>query len=427
MKNKKIIGAALAATMFVSAACGLVACDKDAATNGPVVTPPGPVVNTDKVYTVTFEAGTGATLNGASTLKTDKNGIVQGTVPTASKTDHTFTGWSLQGGAATLDLKTHAFKDNTTVYASFVPVQQGETGVYTITFNYGEGSGTPASAQTANGTLSDLPTPTAPDGKTFDAWYTGENGTGTKVTTSHPFSAPTTIYANYTGGGTPVGNKNGLYKNGTLVAEFAEETAEYGSEKQYGATGVMLSAGDELIIKIDGQQLTHTVGVLELWLGTEFNPHGVYLDQTTGIFKIKAGATRAFNIHARYFTSDNVCWSIDFTDGLTDTLQVGGAYLVGDNFENASWLLVTDLYIDPVAGLVVTFNSNSQFKVCSCKSEDPDKGRDWIYNDGNKYREEGGSYLNLSGINDSDNGKASGTHTYKITIEDGVVVFTLIS
>ncbi|MDE6029600.1 MAG: InlB B-repeat-containing protein [Clostridiales bacterium] len=82
---------------------------------------------------------------------------------------------------------------------------------YTITFVYGEGTGTPATAKTGtDGKLSTLPTPTAPANKKFDAWYTQATG-GAKVTTNTTFKTNTSIYARYTDNGTTPPNPTGEY------------------------------------------------------------------------------------------------------------------------------------------------------------------------------------------------------------------------
>lgn len=193
MKKSKLLAAALAATMFATAACGLVACDKDAgglATS----TPDGPNTPAGKTYTVTFDAD-GGTLTGSKTLKTNTEGIVQGTAPTAAKADNTFKGWTLtKGTTTTITFSSQKFTKDTTVYAVYTP--NGSSVEYTITFVYGEGTGSPASAETEGGMLTTLPTPVAPLGKKFDGWFTSATG-GSKVSTSTPFSANGSIYAQY--------------------------------------------------------------------------------------------------------------------------------------------------------------------------------------------------------------------------------------
>lgn len=77
---------------------------------------------------------------------------------------------------------------------------------YTVTLNVGAGTlaGT-TTLTTVNGKLATLPTPTAPEGKTFKGWYTAATD-GTKVTTDYKFTGETktvTIYAIYEDEATP--------------------------------------------------------------------------------------------------------------------------------------------------------------------------------------------------------------------------------
>ena len=66
---------------------------------------------------------------------------------------------------------------------------------YAITFDANGGSVSPSSAQTKNGKLESLPTPTR-GGYDFLGWYTEETG-GEKVTTETVFTNDTTIYAHW--------------------------------------------------------------------------------------------------------------------------------------------------------------------------------------------------------------------------------------
>ena len=69
-------------------------------------------------------------------------------------------------------------------------------GGFTITFNANGGTVTPATANTVDGKLTSLPTPTR-SGYTFDGWFTMAEG-GNQVTTDTVFSANATIYAHWT-------------------------------------------------------------------------------------------------------------------------------------------------------------------------------------------------------------------------------------
>lgn len=74
----------------------------------------------------------------------------------------------------------------------------------TVTLNAGDGSVSPASIDYVYGaTMSTLPTPTPPSGKTFTGWNTSSDGTGTTYTTSStaPNQATLILYAIYVEGG----------------------------------------------------------------------------------------------------------------------------------------------------------------------------------------------------------------------------------
>ncbi len=207
--------------------------------------------------------------------------------------------------------------------------------------------------------------------------------------------------------------KGGVYVNNELVAELV------GTDTECVATGVMLNPGDVVTIKVNGTTLTHSAGVLELWHDTYRNPHGVQFDQDAGTFTVKsAGGRRAFTIGARYYTDDTPCWSIEFSDGLTDTLVENGSYLVGSGWADGSWTIGADNYIDPAAGLTVTFTSaNAEFKICEYSSASASDNRVWNHNTPSHYSMAAGSSgLNFSGISSSGNGKVTKLGTYKITV-----------
>lgn len=73
---------------------------------------------------------------------------------------------------------------------------------YTVTLDANGGTLAGSSTlTTVDGKLTNLPTPTAPDGKKFDGWYTAATE-GTKVTADTVFTADGTIYAQYVDEGT---------------------------------------------------------------------------------------------------------------------------------------------------------------------------------------------------------------------------------
>ena len=104
------------------------------------------------------------------------------------------------------------FTGDATVYAHWTKDSGTEepTGVYTVTFDPNGGTIVNTTAQTLNGLLASLPTPTAPLNHTFDGWYTAATG-GVRITATYEFTANTTIYAHYTKDGSEV--QRSLYRH----------------------------------------------------------------------------------------------------------------------------------------------------------------------------------------------------------------------
>lgn len=306
------------------------------------------------------------------------------------------------------------------------PAPVGKT--YEITFNanggsYAEGAESVKLTTDKDGRLAAAPTaePTY-SGYTFVDYNTLADGSGTTITygvNGYRFTAATTVYAQWEDDSQQE-VEAGLYTlGGELVAELEESTPGDSAEKQYGATGVELAPGDVLQIKINGETLTHNAGTLELWLAD--GCHGVVLDQSQATITVKPGNERVFDIYAKYYTDRTPCWSIYMTDGLTDTLHDGGAYLVGSGWASGSWEVSADNYIDPENGLTVTFTSSASFKITDYLETPVNNSHcGWHYNSPSFYKmaeekEEG--YLNLGSIGASDNGSVLAPGEYTITIE----------
>ncbi|MBR0189246.1 MAG: InlB B-repeat-containing protein, partial [Clostridia bacterium] len=84
-------------------------------------------------------------------------------LPTPTKAGHTFTGWNT--GTEVITVIAAGTKGDLNLTATW------QANSYTITFNYGEGSGTETTRGVTYGsTVTDLPVATAPAGKTFTAW-----------------------------------------------------------------------------------------------------------------------------------------------------------------------------------------------------------------------------------------------------------------
>ena len=154
-------------------------------------------------YTLTYNP------NGGSVYPTSKQlaaGEKYGTLPTPTRSGHTFNGWytSATGGSKVSET-TKMGSYNTTIYAHWAAnagTGGGETTTkYTLTYNANGGSVYPTSKQLSAGEkYGTLPTPTR-SGYTFTGWYTSTYGS-TKVSENTTMgSSNTTIYAHWTSSG----------------------------------------------------------------------------------------------------------------------------------------------------------------------------------------------------------------------------------
>lgn len=111
----------------------------------------------------------------------------------AERDGYIFKGWYLYAGGGSKDTKiedgSSLSKDNdkNIIYARWGKKSEDKT--YTITI---DGGGTLTTDST--GKLTALPTTPTKPGYIFGGWYTGENGSGTKVEIGHSFTGPATIY-----------------------------------------------------------------------------------------------------------------------------------------------------------------------------------------------------------------------------------------
>jgi uncharacterized repeat protein (TIGR02543 family) len=138
-------------------------------------------------YIVRLDAG-GGTVSPAS--DTTGPGGRLASLPTPTRTGFAFDGWHTAEIGGTEVTESTVFSADTVIYARWTPV-------YTITFDAGGGTVSPASDTTGfGGRLASLPTP-ARTGFAFDGWHTAEIG-GTEVTESTVFSADAVIYARWT-------------------------------------------------------------------------------------------------------------------------------------------------------------------------------------------------------------------------------------
>lgn len=341
-------------------------------------------VEPEPEITITFIVGDYGTMTDSATAKA-VDGKLTSLPEVSADTGWTWNGWytaATDGQKVTTDT---VFTESSYVYAQYTQIV--DENALTITLDVGEhGTVESNTLKTVYGKLLELPEVEETGDYKFLGWYTAATG-GEKVTTDTEFEEDATIYARYM-------LKDGLYINNKLVAELKEQSPSFGAERQFGVTGVELSAGDVVTLMIDGKPLTHEAGTLELWLASAFNPHGVTLNQANGTFVVDEGEDRRFYIYARYYTDNTPCWSIDFSDGVVDDepLILNGLYLVGTGFTNANWNLSSKNYIDPTDGLIVEFFAGAEFKITSCNNiDDPDGGRVWDHNDPSHYSMAAGS------------------------------------
>lgn len=151
---------------------------------------------TKRSYTATFNGNGGGTPS-PSTITKEYNTAL-GTLPTCTRTGHTFLGWYTASSGGTKISTTTVVTKDITYYA------QWSINSYTLTYNSNGGNVvSPASKEVEyNAAYGTLPTPTrASDVQytyTFAGWYTAATG-GTQVTaTTKMADKNTTIYAHWT-------------------------------------------------------------------------------------------------------------------------------------------------------------------------------------------------------------------------------------
>jgi len=149
-------------------------------------TMPAPSWFANHNHTLTFNANTGV---GSTSLEYVYGASL--TAPTVTKTGYTLTGWSPV-------LPSSAPDTNTTYTAQWI------ANSYTLTFDPGSGTVTPTSKvvsydSTYGAGTAGWPTPIK-TGYSFNGWFTGSNGSGTKIESSTivALSANQTLYAYWT-------------------------------------------------------------------------------------------------------------------------------------------------------------------------------------------------------------------------------------
>ncbi len=195
-------------------------------------------------------------------------------LPTTTKTGHTFTGWNSGTGIITV------IAAGTTGNLDLTATWQANS--YTITFNYGEGSGTETSRDVEYGSsVTDLPIANAPTGKTFTAWKM-ENGSVFANGTAYNFENDITLTASYTtdeygityhlDGGDP------LSADAITAYSISDENIPLPTPTKTGHTFTGWNNGTEVITVI----AAGTIGNLDLTATWQVNSYTVTFDYGEG-------------------------------------------------------------------------------------------------------------------------------------------------
>jgi len=176
------------------------------------------------------------------------NGVIVGTLPTSGSVttgnpQTVYKGTISSNGTETVhNFKLYLWLDSNAPansvsekYALTINVNTGNSAPnyqrYTLTYTDDEGTGCTTKEVRKNSPWGELCTPQVEQGYTFHGWYTGEDGTGTQVTSSTTASNNLTVYAYYTSTRLYAVLKK-LAKAGTYAATYSGS-----SNDTYGVTG----------------------------------------------------------------------------------------------------------------------------------------------------------------------------------------------
>src|ERR1035437_1693205 len=170
-------------------------------------------------YTVTFN-GNGST--GGSMANESASVATALSANAFTRTGYTFTGWNTAAnatGTAYANGASYPFSASTTLYAQWTTVP-----TYTVTFNGNGSTGGSMANEVASVATALSANAFTRTGYTFTGWNTAANATGTAYATgaSYPFSASTTLYAQWTTVPTYTVTFNG---NGSTGGSMANESA----------------------------------------------------------------------------------------------------------------------------------------------------------------------------------------------------------
>jgi uncharacterized repeat protein (TIGR02543 family) len=144
--------------------------------------------------TVTFNAN-----GGAGSMSTESHNVATAlTTNTFTKAGYTFAGWDTSVAGTTVvytNGASYPFTASTTLYAQWTAVT-----TYTVTFNGNGSTGGSMATETNSEATALTSNAFTRTGYTFSRWNTLANGTGTSYAygASYPFTASTTLYAQWT-------------------------------------------------------------------------------------------------------------------------------------------------------------------------------------------------------------------------------------
>jgi uncharacterized repeat protein (TIGR02543 family) len=245
---------------------------------------------TANTYTVTFDYQ-GATGGDTTPSKIVTFGATYGTLPTPTKTGHTFGGWTTLPNAgaivgASSTVTTTA--NGQTLYARWT------ANSYTVTFDYQGATGgdtTPNKQVTYAATYGALPVPTR-TGYAFGGWFTAAGGAGTEITqtTTVGITAAQTLWAKWTintftvtydyqgaTGGNGVASKQVTYGEsyGTLPTPTRTGYTFIGWTTQAKGAGTTVTSGTTVTATVN-----HTL--YANWAGLSYTLSFNYLGATAG-------------------------------------------------------------------------------------------------------------------------------------------------
>ena len=194
---------------------------------------------------VTIPATSGWTVSGVNASKSVNYGATYGTLPTPTRSGHTFAGWyTAASGGTKVATTTKIGTANATIYAHWTPKNM------TITYNANGGTGTMTSQTKKYGTALTLnPNKFVKSNSSFKGWNTAANGSGTQYSnkavvaaTSYPNSTAITLYAQWATNGATCEEWNGNtvtdtsstshlgYETGHICLHLAKEGELYDSD-----------------------------------------------------------------------------------------------------------------------------------------------------------------------------------------------------